>query len=114
MDWGVVLQVVSACLVVLGLFIGGFWRMWGLIKDVRSEANIRGEAAVALASTIRTELHAHQLHVSATYVSKEGLREQTGQIMSAIEQVGTQIANMNGRIDRMLERPTTTRSTTRA
>ena len=116
MDWGLFFQAASVGVAVVGIMIAGFWRMWGLItgvradaqKDisaVRAEANLRAEAAIALATLAKEELHHHKVHVAEVYVSKSGLREQTEQIMSAIGGIGEQIMGMNGRIDRMLERP---------
>lgn len=105
MEWGLIFQVVGIGLTVVGLMIAGFWRMWGLIKGVRDEAALRAEAAHAVANATREELHAHKLAVAENYVSKAGLREVTEQIMKAIGGLGDQITGMNGRIDRMLERP---------
>ena len=125
MDWGLIFQVIGIGLTVVGFMIAGFWRMWGLItavrddaqKDissVRSEANLRAEAAIALATLAKEELHQHKVHVAEVYVSKSGLREQTEQIMNAIGGIGEQIMGMNGRIDRMLERPATRTTTGRS
>jgi hypothetical protein len=111
MDWGLFWQAAGVGVAVLGIVIGGFWRMWALIKGVRDEAALRDEAAHAEANATRMELHEHRLHTAENYVSKAGLREQTEQIMSAIGGLGEQIMGMNGRIDRMLERPPRTRTT---
>lgn len=111
MDWGLFWQAAGVGVAVLGIVVGGFWRMWGLIKGVRDEAALRAEAAHAVANATREELHQHRLHTAETYVSKVGLREQTEQIMSAIGGLGDQITGMNGRIDRMLERPPRARTT---
>lgn len=116
-DWGLVLQIVAATLTLLGIFIGGFWRMWGLIKsvrdeantkidEVRDEANLRAEASLAVSRSAKDELAAHKLHTAESYITKAGMRETTEQIMDAIGSLGAQITSMNGRIDRMLERPT--------
>lgn len=114
MDLTQFFQFASVAVGVIGIFIAGFWRMWGLIRDVRTEGAGRGDAAVELAAEVRKELHAHQLHVARNFVSKEGLREQTGQIMDAIGTIGAQLSSMNGRIDRMLERPPTPRAAPRS
>jgi hypothetical protein len=58
---------------------------------------------------VRDDLAAHKLHVAETYVSKQGHREATEQIMDAIGAVKTSIDGTNQRIDRILEngsRPT--------
>lgn len=114
MDWSLVFQIVAAALTVLGIFIAGFWRMWGLIKDVRSEANLRGEAAVALAHTTERALAEHRLHVAETYLTKAGMREFTDQIMESIGSLGAQMTEMRGRIDRVLERPAARTTTGRS
>lgn len=97
-------------LAVISFFVAGFWRMWGLIKDVRAEANLRAEATIVQASALREELHEHKLHVAESYVSKAGLREVTDQIMDAISGVGQQISGLSGRVDRLMERPASTRT----
>lgn len=105
MEWGLVFQVAALILTLLGLVIAGFWRMWGLIKGVRDEAALRAEAAQALASAVSRELYDHRIHVAEHYTTKAGLREVTDQIMDAIGGLSGQITGMNGRIDRILERP---------
>jgi len=101
----VIVQMVGVAFAVLTFFVAGFWKMWGLVKGVRDESALRAEAAQALASATREELHQHRLHTAETYVSKAGMREVTDQIMDAIGGLSGQITGMNGRIDRILERP---------
>lgn len=105
MDWGLIFQVVGIGLTVVGIMIAGFWRMLALIRGVEDRAALRAEAAHLVANATRDELHNHKLTVAENYVSKAGLREVTEQIMNAIGGLGDQITGMNGRIDRMLERP---------
>ena len=61
-------------------------------------------AAHATASLAREELAEYKTHVAETFVTKKGLREQTDQILGAIN-------GLNDRIDRILEnRPRSGRS----
>lgn len=121
MDWGLFFQAAGVGVAVLGIVVGGFYWLWAQItrvrddgqKDVaavRAEASLRAEAAIALATMAKEDLHQHKVHVAEVYVSKSGLREQTEQIMDAIGNLGNQITGMNGRIDRILERPATRRT----
>lgn len=118
MDWGLFFQAAGVGVAVLGFVAGGFYWLWGQITKIRDDAEegikqakqdaaLRTEAAHAVASSTREELHQHKLVVAENYVSKQGLREQTEQIMAALGGLGEQIRGMNGRIDRMLERPAT-------
>ena len=77
---------------------------WGL----RADAALRSEAAHAVASATRDELHAHKLAVAENYVSKAGLREVEDRIMDGLGALAQQITGMSGRIDRWMERPPTT------
>jgi hypothetical protein len=90
-----------------------YWRVQVMIKEVRDEAALRAEASLAVARTAEKDLAAHKLHVAEVYTTKVGLQSVTDQIMDAIGGIGAQITSMNGRIDRMLERPAARASTTR-
>ena len=105
MDWGLFFQAAGVGVAVLGIVIGGFWRLWALIKGVRDEAALRAEAAHAVANATREELHKHKLHVAEAYLTKAGLREVMEPVMEAISGVRDQITGMSGRIDRLMERP---------
>lgn len=111
MDWGLIFQVVGIGLTVVGLMIAGFWRMLALIRGVEDRAALRAEAAHLVANATRDELHAHKLAVAENYVSKAGLREVEERIMDGLGALGSQLSGMSGRIDRMFERPTSTRRT---
>lgn len=101
---------VFAMLTVCGTI---YWRVQVMIKEVRDEANLRAEASLLVARESQRDLAAHKVHVAETYTTKVGLQSVTDQIMDAIGGIGAQITSMNGRIDRMLERPAaTTRSRT--
>ncbi|CAI2934999.1 conserved protein of unknown function [Aminobacter niigataensis] len=84
--------MVGFVLLIVGALFGAFWRIWGLIR----EASGKGEQA-------QTDLAAHKLHVAETYVSKQGHREATDQVMEAIGAVKTAVEGTNLRIDRMWE-----------
>lgn len=102
-----IVQIIGVVLTLLGFVIAGFWRVWGLIKDVRTEAAARAEAAVALSTLSRDELSAHRLHVAETYVTKAGMTEQTDRIMRSLEGVADKIDRTNERLDSlMLQKPT--------
>lgn len=80
-------EVIAAGITVLGFVSGIWWRVEGMIRKNTDD------------------LAAHKLHSAETYVSKAGLREVEERIMDGLIALGAQIAGMNGRIDRMLERP---------
>ena len=87
-----IMTVVGFGLMVFGVITGVFWRMWGLIE----KAGGKGEVA-------QKDLAAHKLHVAEHYVSKQGHREATDQVMEAIGAVKTAVEGTNLRIDRMWE-----------
>lgn len=98
---------------ILGIVVvctGAFWRIWGLIEKAKNEASLRAEAAHALASSTRAELAAHQLHVAETYVTKQGMSEQTDRIMTAINDVGKRVDGLGTRLDTFYQNQPTARS----
>lgn len=88
-----IMAVVGFFVMLFGVATGAFWRMWGLIK----EAGEKGEKA-------QRELAAHKLHAAETFATKQGMHEQTAQIMRAIEGVAGRIDGLHERLDRFLER----------
>lgn len=103
MDIDQLLRAGGLLLTIIGIFIGGFWRMYGLIGEARKDAALRAEAAVALAATAREELSAHKLHTAETYVTKAGMQEQTAQIMKAIDGVSGKLDHLSDRIDGLMQ-----------
>lgn len=56
------------------------------------------------------DMAAHKLHVAETYITKQGMRETTEQIMDAISGVKTAVDGLTLRVDRVVEnqgKPTT-------
>lgn len=76
-------------LTVSGAIGGMYWKWGGAIGKVRDD------------------LADHKLHVAETYATKQGMQEQTTQIMRAIEGVGSRLDSrldtMNERLDRAFE-----------
>jgi hypothetical protein len=91
-DWKVNMnitwEVVAAVMTLMTFVAGIWWRVEGMIRKNTDD------------------LATHKLHVAESYITKAGMRDITDQIMEAIGGLGAQITGMNGRIDRMLERPT--------
>lgn len=108
MDLGLLVQIGGASLTILGIFIAGFWRMWGLIKDARTETAQAASDAAALALSARQEVADHRLHVAEHYVSKQGLREVRDEIMGAIVSVNNNLGRISERMDRIADRPLAT------
>ena len=92
----------------------GVWKyLDGKLSAIRTTAETKADAASGLATLTRQELSDHKLHVAEHYVSKQGHREATEQIMDAIGSVKASIDGTNQRIDRMWEshgKPTSRRS----
>ena len=90
---------------VLGAAFTAFWRIQSLIKDVRTEAAAKADAASVLASMSQAQLAEHRLHVAETYVTKAGMSEQTDRIMKAIGDITHEIRETNKRLDAWLRGP---------
>jgi hypothetical protein len=75
----------------------------------RVEARIDG--AKARAAEVAKELAAYQRHVAETYVTKDGLREQIGAVMSGISDLKQSVGHVANRVDSLVDqqRPTARR-----
>lgn len=76
----------------VGFFVGLFGAIFGVWKYVDGKIGV-----------VRDDLALHKLHIAEHYVSKQGLRETTEQIMAAISGVKDAVDNMTLRVDRIVE-----------
>jgi hypothetical protein len=53
---------------------------------------------------VEKQLDEYKIHVAETFATKQGMQEQTGQLLRAIEGVGNRIDGMSERLDRAFER----------
>jgi hypothetical protein len=82
-----------------------WWRIEGKVDRAKEEALRRADAAQSRAETIAMDLAAHRLHSAEVFATKQGMQEQTAQLLRAIEGVGNRIDGMNERLDRAFEHP---------
>ncbi|NZD50557.1 hypothetical protein [Rhizobium leguminosarum] len=93
---------------VVGFFVmlaGAGWRVWDRVEAKVKVADEKADKNTA-------DLAAHKLHCAEVFATKQGMQEQTSQLLRAIEGVGNRIDGMNERLDRAFEqqpRRTTTR-----
>ena len=95
-------EVILLFLAVMGSIGGLWWRIEYKIESVHKEAK---EAT--------RELSEFKTHVAEDYITKEGLKEATSQIMAGVTAVLSRVDHLNERIDRVIERQPDQRSTTR-
>lgn len=88
---------------VVGLILTIWWRVEGKINEADKHA-----------ADVERELAEHKLHTAETYITKQGLRETTDQIMSAIGGVKAAVENMTLRVDRIVENQAKPVRTTRS
>ena len=86
------LAYIGPIVALLGFVLSVWWKVEGNIDSAKKKAE---EVELALA--------AHKLHTAETYITKQGLRETTDQIMGAISGVKTAVENMTLRVDRIVE-----------
>lgn len=98
-----IMYAVGFFIAVFGFFFGLWKYVDSKIGKARDDSSAGIAAATALASLAREELAAHKLHVAEHYVSKQGHRESTEQIMEAISGVKSAVDAMTLRIDRVVE-----------
>lgn len=82
-----------------------WWRIEGRIKEARQDAGKQADAASSQAIHTASQLAEYKTHVAETYVSKEGHKQSTDQIMTAIVSVKTAVEGTNQRIDRLFDGP---------
>ncbi|MGV1793833.1 hypothetical protein [Rhizobium sp. A37_96] len=97
------LPYVGPIVALLGLVLTIWWKVEGKIDLARNKAE-----------KVERELAAHKLHTAETYITKQGLRETTDQIMGAIGGVKAAVENMTLRVDRIVENQNKTPRSTRS
>lgn len=101
--WAQLVGGVGFFILVSGTLWGIWWRIEGRVDKAKSEVATVASAAAAQAALARQELADHKLHAAETFATKQGMQEQTTQIMRAIEGVGNRIDGVHERLDRMYE-----------
>lgn len=97
------MTVVGFGVMLLGAIWGVWWKIDGAIQRAKSDALQAAQLASAKTDVLASSLAEHRLHVAEVYVSKQGLREQTEQIMAAIKGVSDTLAHVTERLDRVIE-----------
>lgn len=75
-------------LTIIGAVAAFWWRVEGKVKVAEDKVDKVSDA-----------LSSHRLHVSETYLTKQGMRESIEPIMDAIHGVKSAVDHMGGRID---------------
>ncbi|WP_414123965.1 hypothetical protein [Rhizobium sp. BR 317] len=107
------MKYVGFFLMLAGSGWGIWWKIYAQVEKVRTDTLKEIDALREADQEMRDELAEHKLHTAETYITKQGLRETTDQIMGAISGVKTAIDNMTLRVDRVVEnqaKPRTTRA----
>lgn len=96
-------EFVGFLLLIMGA-LGGVWaRIESIVNRARADAMLAANTAAARADAATMGLAELRLHVAQSYVSKEGLREQVGQVMDLLRDVQGDVAHINERMDRVIE-----------
>lgn len=103
--WEQVAFFVGLLITILGFVAGVWWRVEGKITGAKDESLRRADAAQQRADAVSVDLAAHRLHSAEVFATKQGMQEQTAQLLRAIEGVGNRIDGMNERLDRAFEHP---------
>ena len=101
--WAQLVGGIGFFILISGTLWGIWWRIEGKVDRAKTEASAVASAANALAALSRQELADHRLHCSEVFATKQGMQEQTAQILRSIEGVGSRIDSMNERLDRAFE-----------
>lgn len=87
-------------------------RVGSTAKD-QSDAEKRIDGIHALSVLSQNQLAEYKTHVAETYVTKQGMNEQTDRLMKAVNDVGSRVESIGARIDHFYQNPPTRTSRTR-
>lgn len=96
-------ELVSFICAVCGCLAALWFRVESAIKAARADAMLVAQAASTKGDILQGALHDLRVHVAETYVSKQGLREQMGQVMDLLRDVQNDVGSVNERLDRVIE-----------
>lgn len=85
------------------MLAGAGWRVWARVEAKVKVAEDKAEKVQERTDKVASDLASHKLYVAEHYVSKQGLRETTEQLMAAIGGVKDAVDNMTLRVDRIVE-----------
>ncbi len=108
------MKVVMFFLTVAGSGWAIWWKIDAKVEKVKTEATAKIDKLNADLQESKEDLAEHKLHTAETYITKQGLRETTEQIMGAINGVKAAVENMTLRVDRIVENQNKAPRTTRA
>jgi len=95
-----IMAVVGFIVMLFGAIFGIWKYLDGKLTSARKETE-----------SIARDLAAHKLHAAETFATKQGMQEQTSQMLRAIEGVASRIDGISERLDNiLLQRPSTRRS----
>jgi hypothetical protein len=79
-------------------------------SEAHDDINKRIDAVHAHSTLTAAQLADHKTHVAESYVTKQGMAEQTDRIMKAIADIATRIEGVGARLDRLYDSPPTRRT----
>lgn len=81
-------EFVMVVLAILGS-VGALWaRIESRVEAVRKDALISAAAAQAAVEIVRKELAEHQIHVAATYITRELINIMRSELLAAMYKIG--------------------------
>lgn len=99
--------------VLFGLTVfGAGWAVWWRIDGKVSVAEDKAAKVQERSDRVAADLASFRVHAAETFATKQGMQEQTSQLLRAIEGVGGRIDGVHERLDRMFENPPAARRRT--
>nr|WP_314094224.1 hypothetical protein [uncultured Shinella sp.] len=93
-----IMAVVGFIVMLFGAIFGVWKYLDGKLTSARKETE-----------TVSRDLAAHKLHAAETFATKQGMQEQTSQMLRAIEGVASRIDGISERLDRVFEQRSSAR-----
>lgn len=87
-------EMVATAVPIIAFVLGIWWKVENRIDNAKARAEASADS-----------LMVYKTHVAETYVSKQGLREVRDEILSAVENINSNVARINDRIDRFSDQP---------
>jgi len=98
-----IMAVVGFILLLFGQAFAVWKYVDSKIAAVRTEASQKADAAQTTGTLAIAQLAEYKTHVAESYVTKQGMAEQTAQIMHGFDMIGKRLDGLTERLDRVFE-----------
>lgn len=96
-------ELVALVGAAISIAFGVWWRIESRVKEAKTEATMKADAAGTKADLVGSQLAEYKTHVAETYVTKQGMRELRDEVSAGFKDIKDSLGGMNERLDRVIE-----------